>query len=315
MDLPNELVSLTETSEYPTQSHVREASLLAAAEAICARDLTREALAAVDEGVQRSLSLEPLDTGPYLSALELARVAHRTAKHALVLSNLGLVRNLAKRYAGASIPVAELVQEGSIALLRAVELFDYRRGLRFSTYAVWWIRNAFQRCLSEQASTVRAPLGAVRSASRASRFVWKTYGLTGEVPDSAQVAEHLWEAAPSVDGRAQRGQAPGVSLRRSVDIDSATVSLDQLVDHKPSVESLVNTAMVRQRLEHSMAKLPKMEAAILRRKFGFGDGEETPLSVIARDYNLSYELAVQLSRQALRRLRHELERGGIGGVN
>ncbi|MDB4987133.1 MAG: polymerase sigma factor rpoD [Myxococcaceae bacterium] len=275
--------------------------------ALYARDSTREVLPQVDACVQSAFERDA-GAGAYLAALALARATHRRAKHQLVLANMALVRSLAKRYAGSTASIAELIQEGSIGLLRAVELFDYRRGLRFSTYAVWWIRNAFHRCISEQTSAVRAPTEALRAASVANRFIWSSYGRTGQKLNLDEVAEHLGESVASLQSSCNTRT---VSLDRSLEQDGLVTFLDQLVDKMPSVEVQVGNAMLRRSLELSLGKLPALESTILRRRFGLIDGVETPLSVIAREHHLTYDRALQLSRQALRRLRYELERGGL----
>lgn len=285
-------------------------SIEAVARALRDADHKRVVLAAVDVALRRALVTDPL-ASEFLLRLAEARRAQQRAKHSLVVSNIALVRFFARRCRGAA-PMAELVQEGCLALMRAVELYDHRRGVRFSTYAVWWIRQAQNICVAEQVSAVRAPVGALNEGHRIDSLAWAVYGRTGTKPERAELTVDLIGDCKVYAGPiAHRSDLRTTSLDESVHVDSNAKRIDQLSSGMPRVEGELDMAMLRQTLELGLAKLPALEATILRQKFGLLDGNEGSLRSIAKRHQLSYDRARTLCEQGMRKLKREFERLGI----
>ena len=280
------------------------------AQALRDADSKRLALVIVDAALRRALAGDPR-AAAFLLRLSDARRAQQRAKHDLVVSNIALVRYFARRSARAA-PMAELVQEGCLALMRAVELYDHRRGVRFSTYAVWWIRQAQNLCVSEQMSAVRAPVGALNEGHRIDNLAWAVYGRTGNKPERDELTEETVGGYKAYAGPiAHRADLRTTSLDESVHVDSNARRIDQLSSGMPRVEGELDMAMLRHTLELGLAKLPVLEATILRQKFGLLDGNEGSLRSIAKRHQLSYDRARTLCEQAMRKLKREFEHLGI----
>jgi RNA polymerase sigma factor (sigma-70 family) len=309
-EIVDELARLSSVASAAADKDMLETVARALREA----DTKRLTLADADAAVQRAFAEDP-SAAAALLRIAAARRAQQEAKHNLVLANVALVRYFARRSARAA-PMAELVQEGCIALMRAVELYDHRRGVRFSTYAVWWIRQAQNMCVSEQGSAVRAPLGALAEGHRIESLAWEVYGRTGEKPDRVDLGSDLGPGYKAYAGPiAHRSALRTTSLDESIHADGTTRRIDQLSAGMPRIEGELDMAMLRHALERGLAKLPALEATLLRQKFGLSGGSERSLRSIAHKNQLTYDRARTLCERGMRKLRREFARLGIDDLS
>jgi len=221
----------------------------------------------------------------------------------LVQSNLRIVVTFARRYRG--MPLVDLIQEGNLGLLRAVDKFDHRRGLRFSTYAAWWIRHALGRALADQSKMIRLPVHLTGAVQRVRRAQDRLQRETGQLP--------------TVEELATRTGLPIEQVRRALDVVAQPVSLetpvgsaggdgaelgDFVVDHSaPAADDLVSEGELRVETKALLSELPEREAEIIRLRFGLNGGVQRTLEEIGVRLSLSRERARQLERDALKKLR------------
>jgi RNA polymerase primary sigma factor len=278
---------------------------------------SHRALLEVEGKVRDALDEKPTAKA-YLERLSEARTAHERAKNRLVAANLRLVLAMARRYNQNLMPLSDLVQEGNLGLMRAVEGYDHRRGFRFSTYASWWIRHALNRGLSDRGRLVRLPVHAMEGQQRVARLTNAAIARTGEAPSLAELsAQTGMDEKKLALLRAHSSAATPISLDRPLGDDGDNTLLDRL----PSSEAQQpDVQLAAQDWEEQLAgllpTLPPLEAAILRFRFGLDDGHELTLAEIGAKYNLSRERIRQLQEQALSRLRLALARrqGALEGV-
>ena len=235
--------------------------------------------------------------------LEKMAAAGRRAKEEFLTANLRLVVSIARRYTRSGMPLLDLVQEGNLGLVRAVEKFDYSRGFKFSTYATWWVRQAITRAIAEQSRTIRLPVHLFEKLNSLGRARRELTRALGREPTEEELAELLDIPVDRVLELTRVGRDP-VSLDALVGDDEET-RLGDLVEDVDAVgpEAAVVERLGRERIESLLSRLDPRSADVLRARYGLGDGREQTLTEIGLRIGLSRERVRQLERQALHELR------------
>jgi RNA polymerase primary sigma factor len=273
-------------------------------------------LASLDAGQRSGLSIavRPPRQGsrPFCSYVSRARQAHvalRTAKNRFVKSNLRLVVSIARRFNHGRMPLQDLIQEGNIGLMKAVDRFDHRKGFRFSTYGSWWIRHAISRAIADKGRAVRLPVHMIDAYHKVSKARRELETKNGREPTHEELSTHTGLAAAKIAKMDTLLLDQPVSLDRPVSDRDGRKVVDFLEDEETQQpgESLEATALNEQ-VRKMIHALRPIEADILRKRFGLGDDEELTLKQIGEQYSLSRERIRQLQEQALGKIRRELER-------
>jgi RNA polymerase primary sigma factor len=269
-------------------------------------DDERHLAQAIDEGNRAAAQLDlPIDATEHRRQMRIVQTGQR-AKSELIQANLRLVVSIAKRYSGRGMQFLDLIQEGNLGLMRAVDKFDHTKGFKFSTYATWWIRQAITRSIADQARTIRIPVHMVESMNRVLRM-------------QRQMHQEL-EREPTLDELAERCGLPIDRIREILRISLDPLSLDSPVGEEDdsnltdfiedlSVDAPADAAtkrMLAQAVEEALGDLTDREQEIVRMRFGLDDGQAKTLEDVGKEFGVTRERIRQIEAKTLAKLRHPM---------
>ncbi len=290
---------LNEIGRYPLLTAQQEVELAMQMEA------GRKAL----ERLQSDEELSDEDRALLQHEVEIGEEAHKQ----LVQSNLRLVVAIARRYVGRGMPLLDLIQEGNVGLMRAVERFDYRRGFKFSTYATWWIRQAISRAIADQGRTIRMPIHVLDAVNKLTRTQREMTQIMGRAPTLEELAEEL-DMEVSKVAELRRIAQDTVSLETPVgeDEDGTLGDLVEDVDSEKPAEA-ATFASLQDQLAAALEGLNERERQVLIMRFGLADGRMRTLEEVGAHFNVTRERIRQLETKALAKLRHPDKSGKLEG--
>ena len=254
--------------------------------------------------------LKEIGRVPLLSSEEEVDLAIRisngdvAAKQRLSEANLRLVVSIVKRYLGRGMQFLDLIQEGNLGLIKAVEKFDYTKGFKFSTYATWWIRQAITRAIADQARTIRIPVHMVETINKVKKVQSQLLHQNGHEPSPDEIAEVIDMPVDKVREIMRVAQEP-VSLETPIGEEEDSHLGDFIPDNDaPAPADAASHTMLREQLADVLSTLTPREAKVLRLRFGLEDGRSRTLEEVGKEFNVTRERIRQIEAKALRKLRH-----------
>jgi len=262
----------------------------------------------IDDPVR--MYLKEIGKVPLLTAEEEIELAHRIeqgdaeAKRRLAEANLRLVVSIAKRYVGRGMLFLDLIQEGNLGLIKAVEKFDYRKGFKFSTYATWWIRQAITRAIADQARTIRIPVHMVETINKLIRVSRQLLQELGREPHPEEIAKEMNMPVEKVREIMKISQEP-VSLETPIGEEEDSHLGDFIPDDDaPAPSEAAAFTLLKEQLVDVLDTLTPREEKVLRLRFGLDDGRARTLEEVGKEFNVTRERIRQIEAKALRKLRH-----------
>ena len=302
----NELPDATGTpSETTGEPEISAAEDSASPDAL---DLSVPEGISVDDPVR--MYLKEIGKVPLLTADEEIEIAKRleegdeSAKQKLAEANLRLVVSIAKRYVGRGMLFLDLIQEGNLGLIKAVEKFDYRKGFKFSTYATWWIRQAITRAIADQARTIRIPVHMVETINKLIRVSRQLLQEFGREPTPEEIAREMGISEGKVREIIKIAQEP-VSLETPIGEEEDSHLGDFIPDDDaPAPAEAASFTLMKEQLMDVLDTLTPREEKVLRLRFGLDDGHQRTLEEVGKEFNVTRERIRQIEAKALRKLRH-----------
>ncbi len=274
------------------------------------RELFEQALSDIGLDDPVKMYLKDIGRVPLLSAEEEIDLAKRmqendeAAKKRLSEANLRLVVSIAKRYVGRGMLFLDLIQEGNLGLMKAVEKFDYQKGFKFSTYATWWIRQSITRAIADQARTIRIPVHMVETINKLTRVQRVLLQELGREPTPEEIAEKMGVTEERVREIQKIAQDP-VSLETPIGEEEDSHLGDFIEDEKTTTPSdSVAFSMLKEQLLGVLDTLTPREEKVLRLRYGIDDGKPRTLEEVGKEFNVTRERIRQIEAKALRKLRH-----------
>ena len=263
---------------------------------------------AVDDPVK--VHLKEIGRIPLLSAEEEIQLAEKIsagdeyARDRLIEANLRLVVSIAKHFVGRGMPFLDLIQEGYIGLIKAVEKFDHTKGYKFSTYATWWIRQAITRAIADQARTIRIPVHMVETINKVKKTNSQLLHKNGRDPTAEEIAEVLDMSVDKVREIMRVAQEP-VSLETPIGEEEDSHLGDFIPDDDaPAPADAASATLLKEELAHVLKTLTPREERVLSMRFGLTDGHPHTLEEVGKEFNVTRERIRQIEAKALRKLRH-----------
>ena len=311
---PDQLDKVLETLEALGVEVVNELEPQPEAEPADTADTKLEDDLSVPEGISIDdpvrMYLKEIGKVPLLTAEEEIEIAKRLetgdeeAKKKLSEANLRLVVSIAKRYVGRGMLFLDLIQEGNLGLIKAVEKFDYRKGFKFSTYATWWIRQAITRAIADQARTIRIPVHMVETINKLIRVSRQLLQQYGREPTPEEIAKEMGISEAKVREIIKIAQEP-VSLETPLGEEEDSHLGDFIADDDtPAPAEAASFALMKEQLLDVLDTLTPREEKVLRLRFGLDDGRQRTLEEVGKEFNVTRERIRQIEAKALRKLRH-----------